>query len=105
MNYLMIVTTDTNDADYMRSTGIVTAEQKVKLETLLRRIVTVGYCEDRETLPQDMYDLTQEEVEMISDWCEGGEYGYHSIESVEFYPLAGEKEIIHTNARWNGRTW
>lgn len=108
MNYLMIVSVDTNDGDYETNDEILTQHLYEKYKALAERIKAARPVPtDKESWrdnrpPVEMYanDFTPEEIEMIEDLCPGCEYGFHTIESFKFYPLSGDCQTVGTNCRW-----
>jgi hypothetical protein len=107
----LLVTVDTNDADYVREIVEVDEDTLEHFKPLIEKIKNfksykaggwthyenfpVGEClrEDLgEKHPMELYNLTEEEYECFIDtfnlW--GGEWGFHTIESIQEITL-GER--------------
>jgi len=107
----LLVTVDTNDADYVREIVEVDEETLEHFKPLIEKIKNFKpYCNEgwlhrynfpfgeclREDLgekhPMELYNLTEEEcayfIETFNLW--GGEWGFHTIESIQEITL-GEK--------------
>ncbi len=97
------VVVDTNDADYLTRVISVTDEG---LEELKRRIAVVkrrfpNYedfaCSEyhghwAEAIEEDDPDYL--DLEAVADMAPYGEYGWHSLESIKYYPYGEKKSLL-----------
>lgn len=103
-DYICTITVDTNDADYVSRSFVVTEAEKQEIEKSFNEIKFLqatcrGSIIDRRT-PTEMYGLDEFLVETINELCPSGEYGFHTIKSVSFWRPAGEEIRIDVNTRW-----
>lgn len=103
---------DTNDADYITGINILNEED---LPTILKVIAAIkdfdsrtrrgsgqynwfcGNSYGRNRLgPREVYEdvLTEEEIEIFSEYCPHGEDGIHTIESVEVYEVINKEVLL-----------
>ena len=113
MKYEIIITADTNDADYV--TGIHTINEKElnKIKSIAKKIKNFkpykngGYthCHNwangdalREDMgekhPMDLYDLDEETYEWFEEYLPYGEYGIHTIDSITVAPYIKKEELL-----------
>jgi hypothetical protein len=107
--YELSITADTNDADYVTATHKVTME---KIQALLPIIEVIN----KKTLelknqrgyghnfpngeigdPREVYseeELTDEQIDLISDYLPYGEYGIHTITDIEYYPYPEKVRLL-----------
>lgn len=76
---------DTNDADYELEETEITIEEWERLKDILNRVVLRDYgmgdaCQYN---PQDVWGLTDDEVDFVNSFMPSPEYGFHSVEFVE----------------------
>lgn len=107
----LLVTVDTNDADYIREIVEIDEDTLEHFKPLIEKInnfkpyeterwlhhhnFPVGDCLRKnlgEKHPMELYNLTEEEYEWFIDSFHlyGGEWGFHTIESIQEITL-GEK--------------
>lgn len=108
MYRVIVVIADTNDADYVSS---IIKENKQpsyfspKNLTRFKRIVEVVKKEDRHnwdnsefggTTPKIMYEevLTEDDIDFFEEYLPYGEYGIHTIKSVEIYTVISEEVLL-----------
>ena len=111
MKYELVITADTNDADYATSTNTVTQETIDKLSPIIKAIKDrnattrrgsgqynwrIGEYATKNEGPDVVYDgiLTEDQIEFFSDLVPHGEYGIHTIESIEYYPLPMKIKLL-----------
>ncbi len=102
MKRYVIIKADTNDGDYVTSKNEITEE----LEKVIRKVCKVikkdqswGTSEmlEEDNDPQRWVKkgkLTEEEVEIFSYLAPSGEYGIHTIESVEIIEVTKETVLL-----------
>lgn len=102
--YELKIVADTNDADYVTEITTVTMQE---IEDILPVIEAIKNCKKhfnwskgeyarRDEMPDKIYAgiLTEDQIEMFNDYCPYGEYGIHTIESVEYYPLPEKVKLL-----------
>jgi len=99
---LIIITADTNDADYISSHHYITQEELPRLISILKVIRNLKHeynwdnSDYTDQTPQDMYQgsLSVEDI----DWFDGlvpfGENGIHMIESIKLYHVINENTLF-----------
>lgn len=115
--YELVVKADTNDADYVTEISKINENHLNELIPLFERVKEfkpykgksnhTHYSNfpfgDGEFIPRsdlgeksakELYGYTDEEFDLICNYLPFGEYGIHTIESVEFYELPKKKTII-----------
>lgn len=107
----LVITADTNDADYVTETHKVTQEDINKLAPIVQAIKTrnastrrgsgqynwaVGELAGRREGPGVVYKdiLTEDQIEWFTELCPMGEYGIHTIESIEYYPMPLKVKLL-----------
>lgn len=92
------IETDANDADYVGNLEKISNKDLNKIRPLIEAIKKFtkenpykhnyySLHDDRgEKLPEELYPEFLDEIEILSDCCRGGEYGYHSIKNIIVYP-------------------
>ena len=110
--YELIISADTNDADYITKTSEVTWDDLVELQPIINAIkerkevmakianmwprhtwCTSEYGHDDP--PDVMYpDLTEEQIERFNRYVPYGDYGVHTIEYVVYYPLPQKVRLL-----------
>ena len=107
MEYTVKVTGDTNDGDYITEESILTQEGLDSLRELVKSIREangnpnwvlfdwgIGDCCSSENSPEKIYPfLSEDDIEFITGLCPYGEYGIHSVESIEFAPKVNWERI------------
>lgn len=102
MKKYLIVTADTNDGDYVTDKSEITEEQILIIQNVckvLKKDPSWGTMdmEDRRNSPERFVKsgkLTQEEVDTMHEFCPSGEYGIHTIESVEIIEVINEVKLL-----------
>lgn len=107
--YLIVVRGDTNDGDYITKTTLLSEKKYEKIENVLVKVSdivansTAGYnwaneYSDEKNEPEEQYvktgKITQEELDMFSDYVPSGELGVHTVESVTVYTITEIKELL-----------
>jgi len=97
-SYLLIVKADTNDADYIEGTTIVDETELETIKVVLAAIKAGRHShnwprhEYVDETPEELYpELTEKQIDMFSDCVPRGENGTHSVDSVEYYEVIGDK--------------
>lgn len=113
MKYI-IVTADTNDADYINNKSPITDEQIAQLMPLIEAIKnfkpykgkymcnhnwTVGDCfrgDLGEKTPEELYEgvVSEEVFEMFNELLPWGEYGIHTIKMIEVIEVVSEIRLL-----------
>lgn len=99
MKKYIIVEADTNDGDYITEKSIITDEKIIKLKEILNKCEIDswgrGDMKDDDNDPKILYpELTGEEIEFIEDFLPFGEYGIHTIESIEILEISNEERLL-----------
>lgn len=102
MKKYIIITADTNDADYVtRKTVINDTEIKLIKEILSKlpkngRRISWKNGDMGDTASELIKNniLTEEEVEFFEEYLPRGEYGIHTIESVEILEVTNEERLL-----------
>lgn len=98
----VIITADTNDADY------VTEKTEVSDETieLIKPIAeAISNCKENYNWPwheccdksiEELYEgiLTEDQIDLFKDLCPYGEYGVHTIEDIEILVVEEEYSLL-----------
>lgn len=111
MKQLLIITGDTNDADYV--TEIIEVEKAdygdTSLMDVVRKVAKVlEETDNRHNWNLSEYgngdpkfdyadQLTEEEVEIFNENCPYGEYGIHSITSIRLLTVTEDEQIFNDN--------
>lgn len=102
--YLLVTKTDTNDADYVRSTCFISREQANRIREISKKAVMNNADQNYTDSPQRAYKdvLTDDEIDFMQGFCEGGEYGFQSIDSMKVIEVVGAfEELLVREHRWN----
>lgn len=108
--YLLIVSADTNDADYVTQETKVTVKDLEFVKKVVKVIKKKGYkyqsayhwgfgeaC-DAENDPKKLYipELTEHEIEVFEDKYvpPGHDYGVHSLHSITLLEVASSKALL-----------
>jgi len=99
--YLLCIKVDYNDADYAECITEVKAETLAKLSPVFVALKAhrgrwpAGERKDATDNPAMLYPiLTEEQIEDFEEYCPRCEYGFHTIESVVTYQVAGKCRYI-----------
>lgn len=116
----IIITVDSNDADYLTQISVITKEDLEKIMPLIKAVKNFkpykgewspglfqtfhhNYPNGEHSPREDMGEKTKEEIypdideeafEIFEEFCEYGEYGFHTIESVEISPLVARQKLL-----------
>lgn len=107
MEWLCEIEVDTNDGDIVADTCVISDARKKAIEVLIDLIKNTKPNADAkhyDDSPEKMYSesLNENQIELISDTFHvSSEYGFHTIECIKFYPLAGKAEQTNLDFRWN----
>ncbi len=92
--YEIFIKADYNDADYVSSTHKMSEEEIDLIKPLVAAIKANGgdwpaheYASGDNDIRVKYKEFSEEAIDLFNDICPCGEYGIHSIESVEYYPL------------------
>ena len=118
MSYTLEVTVDTNDADYVTELFEFDISDLPLIEKICNKIEAFkpykgkfdsdltfshrhnwpeGDCfrEDLgEKSPQELYNLTEDEYWQFRDYLPSTEYGFHTIESIYYYPTSTRTKLL-----------
>jgi hypothetical protein len=102
---LLIITADTNDADYVTEERVIKDDEE--LEKLVKILAIVksksgNYAHNWpnsdyiEETPQELYEglLTDDEIEWFEECLPHGEYGIHTIVSAKLLYVEKEEELL-----------
>ncbi len=117
--YEITIVVDTNDADYSTQISKISKKHLDLIKPLIEQIknfkpylvpvswCTFGYVHNnnysvgdcfREDLgeksPRELYKATEEEFELFEEFLPWGEYGFHSIVSVEVAPFIKKEKLL-----------
>lgn len=103
MKKYIIIKADTNDGDYITNQSIITDEKIEQLKTALSKIKDSNYSlswgtgdmleEDND--PNILYpELTPAEFNLIENYIPHGEYGIHTIESIDILEVINEEKLL-----------
>lgn len=101
MKKLLVIVGDTNDADYITSVNILDTDDEYSVEilNLLPKLsLALKNCKNYHNWPnheyvdedvREIYDgvLTTDEIEIVHEYVPRGEFGIHSIKSVDVYDI------------------
>lgn len=115
MKKYIIITADTNDADYITSKNEISEEELEELTPVievlqdrkklflkqnnwdLRHNWENGEIDNGKT-PEKLYIstglLSEEQVEIFEDYLPSDEYGIHTIESIEILTVLAEEKLL-----------
>lgn len=104
-NLYAVITADTNDGDIIAERTGITTEDAEKLSSAVDRLKTripnlvanfswgTGDMKEESNDPEVIYpELTGEELDLIGNLTPFGDYGIHTIESIEIFTLV--KKIL-----------
>lgn len=106
MKNLLIVSADTNDADYVYNITEVSNESLDQIIGIVKKINEAkksnfygfpwGKGEFVDVVYEEEYDgiLTDDEMEFLNDFVPYGEHGIHTVSKIEVYRNIGDKENI-----------
>lgn len=97
MSKLVLIEGDTNDGDYVTAKNKISDTDILKLKTILSKLErdklqggglakTISWETGEmqsESLEEQHPELSLEEIDFLDNLCPHGEYGIHTIESVE----------------------
>lgn len=91
------IVADTNDADYETALTAVSMEEIQALLPIIAKIQPEAHNWENghqgDLTVQYAGILTEEEIELFSNYLPYGEYGIHTIERIEYYPIP-RREIL-----------
>jgi DNA polymerase III alpha subunit (gram-positive type) len=93
MIYEIVITADTNDADYITKISAITPDELERFTPLIAEIAKkvkhynweTSENGDDEDKPEIMYSQFAELVEEFGEFVPHGEHGVHTIESIVYY--------------------
>jgi len=115
MKKYIIITADTNDADYVTQKSLITDETILKLQPIIQCLQDrhklyqqTGNWEYRHNWETDECDsghnpellyvktglLTQEQVDYFNEFIPSSEYGIHTIQSIEIINVTEEIKLL-----------
>ena len=116
-SYEIVITVDTNDADYITEVSEISQEDLERIRPLIEAIKNfepyqaqtkgkLGYRHDhnypcgdvlREDLgekePEEIYDFDEDIFDIFEDLLPSSQYGFHTITSIKVYPVP-DKEVL-----------
>lgn len=101
MKNLLVIVGDTNDADYITETHLLDPDEiyDAELLSLLPKVSkALKDCKDRHNWPDSEYSkifvrelyngiLTDEDIDIFQEYAPHGEYGIHTIKSIDVYDI------------------
>lgn len=100
MKKYIIIKADTNDGDYVTEKTLISDEEVEKVKYILSKMDTTHKIR-WETLDQanskvweQHPELTEEEAEFLYEFVPSGEYGVHTIESIEIIEVVNEIKLL-----------
>lgn len=89
-DYEIVIRADTNDADYVTETSDISMLEIEEIIIPALKLIKENNCEVpfseyRNKWPES-FEAERELIEVFREWCPYGEYGIHTIESVNYYP-------------------
>jgi len=101
MKYEILIVADTNDGDYVTGINVIDEKQLEKLKPIIQAIKKKnGRYEFGELSslgwenPTDQFDFSEEQFELLHEFLPTGEYGVHTIESVDIYPVPKKQRLL-----------
>jgi hypothetical protein len=106
MQLLLVVKADENDGDYVIKNTWIRDSSMIPLIKKVAEAVrnssqghnwdTSEYRHNDELRPSELYErlLTQAEITIFEDYVPGGEYGIHTIVSIELYEIANIDKLL-----------
>lgn len=92
--YEISITVDQNDADFVTEICVITEKQLDKIKPLINKIKKKNgeyeygdISEQGWDNPTKQYKFSKEEFELLHEFLPNTEYGFHTIENVEFYDI------------------
>ena len=104
MTKYLIIEADTNDGDYITEKQAIATEEE--LEDIKRIVEVIRNCKKRHNWPngecardgelEALYDglLSPNEIDFFSQYVPNGEYGIHTIVSVEILVVSEEITLL-----------
>lgn len=101
--YELFIQADTNDADYVTSSHSVSEEEIEAMKPIIEMVKNckkhynwvTGEYSQLEDHPLKIYpELTEDAYEWFRDFLPFGEYGIHTIESIEYYPIPNKTKLL-----------
>ncbi|HEX8586148.1 MAG TPA: hypothetical protein VF680_17280 [Allosphingosinicella sp.] len=99
----IIVQADTNDGDYINKKTQITEDDIIKVKDILSKLNIGSYdlswgrgdIQDEDNDPHILYpQLSEEEIEFLENYIPYGEYGIHTIESIEILTVVETEKLI-----------
>lgn len=97
MIYEVVVVADENDGDYVTRVSTLKQNQLPMLVELSQRIKnnhSVWQTGEIGDPYKDYPDWTEEEIGFMEGLVPWGQYGVHTIESIEYYPIPEKVKLI-----------
>lgn len=122
MDKMITITVDTNDADYMTEVSKISEEDLIIVRKIVAKIKafepykveyqrSTGYVVTRtctnnwpsgdcrredmgEKSPQEIYDLTDEEIDIFYEFTPSSEWGFHTVESISVAPTTEIETLV-----------
>ena len=96
--FTVIFHSDSNDGDMIEESHVVDEDKFIRFQQILFKIKEVPYLpriedyDDRDLMKVLVDYMTAEEAELLSEYTPKSEYGYGTLEKVEF--IIGEKQKL-----------
>lgn len=99
--YLVIIEADYNDGDYITRTHEIENIETVEEIARIYNLIKPNHCQwgrgdaGYDCRPEDLYDgiLTLDEIDFFNSYLPHGEYGIHTVDSVEAYEIRRRIQI------------
>lgn len=103
--YQLIINADYNDGDNINNTEIVSEEELPRIKSIINTLKKTGHNWEtnngfKSVPPEQMYKgiISEEDIEYFADLVPNGEYGIHTIETIELI------EVSNIEVLFNGRS-
>ena len=96
MKKYIIITADTNDGDYVIEKSEITDEQIIKITPIIEALK----LNDGDFTTNEMGNSGEKQFgsflgyELFRQFCPSGEYGIHTIESIEILEVVNEIKLL-----------
>lgn len=97
--YELVIVADENDADYVTEISTVTMDDINRLDNIIQKLKDdpAWYTGDRsadEDFDEAYHGLSKEDFNFFDRLVPYSEYGIHTIESINYYPLPEKVELF-----------
>jgi len=101
--YELTIQVDTNDGDYISNSTDITENDLTFIKSIVSKLHkdTNGnyrweygeYCRVENT-PDNLYDISDEDIEQFQEFCPYGEHGFHTLVSIQYCPIPDYETLI-----------